>query len=110
MVVHLFTSLFLNVHIGHQQIKLSYGSEKARNSMQNVPWNQDDPVNRVYFYKKETPWKAVRGGELFGHDDQQTFSPNPKPSDLVIPREFVEKKTLVYSPERKRKSTQRYTL
>lgn len=76
--------------------------------MQNVSWNQDDPVNRVYFYKKETPWKAVRGGELFGHDDQQTFSPNPKPSDLVIPWKFEEKTTLVYSPERKRKSTQRY--
>ena len=76
--------------------------------MQNVSWKQDDPVNRVYFYKKETPWKAVRGGELFGpmDGDEQTFSPNPKPSDLVIPWKFEEKTTLVYSQERKRKSTQ----
>ena len=79
--------------------------------MQNVSWDQDDPVNRVYFYKKETPWKAVRGGELFGpmDDDEQTFSPNPKPSDLVIPWKFEEKTTLVYSQERKRRSTQRYS-
>ena len=59
--------------------------------MQDVSWDQDDPVNRVYFYKKETPWKAVRGGKLFDsmvhNADQQTetFSPNPKRSDLGFP-------------------------
>ena len=103
-----------------QQVKLSHGSEKARDSMQNVSWNRDDPVNRVYFFKKETPWKAVRGGELFDsmhmamdqvQADQETFSPNPERSDLVIPRKFEEKKTLVYTSEsRKRKETQRYCM
>ena len=98
-----------------QQVKLSYGSEKARDSMQNVSWDRNDPVNRVYFFKKETPWEAVRGGELFNsmamdqvQADQETFSPNPERSNLVIPRKFEEKKTLVYSLEsRKRKETQR---
>ena len=97
----------------YQQVKLSYCSERAHDSKEKVSWNWDDPVNRVYFYKKETPWKAVIGGELFDsmvqqQHSQESFSPNPKPSDLVIPRKFEEMETLVYSQEKKRKSMEGY--
>lgn len=96
------------LHVGCnviQRVFISHDSEERRHKKE-ISWNQEDPVNHVYFYKKETPWKAENGGNLF-ESSEASRSPAPKRFDLMLPRAFKVEETRVYSQEKKRKAVER---
>ena len=76
---------------------ISYDSEmKLENN------REQDPVKRVFFYSRKTPWEAKLGASLF-KDKSNDVQPSSKRSNLVIPKTFVSRKIRLYASRDKSK-------
>lgn len=86
-----------------QELSIPYDSEERRPTGNETTSNQKNPVNFVYFYRKETPWKAQTGREYFKEAAGQSLSPTQSLSVHELPETTDVKEMRVYGHDRKRK-------